>query len=933
MEIVTGLHPSNKSFAMQLKIIFQCFLFVVCANSLSAQTDLIPFRKGNLWGFSKPDKTIVIPCQYDEVHFFANHKALVRKGLKYGLINDAGKEIVPCQYYNPIEFHEGLAKVAKSNCTISGKLKTIDSLALKKGITQKTETHLCDYGFVNEDGEIVIPCIYPYASDFQEGHALVTVSGGHYEWSPVDAYARQYLEYIGKRGFINKKGIPIGPFDATTGMSYQLFKNGVAIFKKEDKWSMIDTQGTVIVPFKYNNLNTYDGKIYIVWLDNKQGVITKSGQEIVPPIYDAIYPMGSTMMVVKNQKCGLLDSLGKILLPCIYNGTFAFNKGLSAIMAQTTKYGFVNTKGEIVLPFRYDKAEPFQEGRARVQLGQNHVQIDTLGHYVGEPNQHYFTMYDGELWQLEDKTGKIILPADTQRIYIVNDRFALVIKNNLNGLFDMKKQQLVLPCAYSRIELRQDDSGKKEFFLLTQNHLLGLANAEGTPIAPCEYDEYSPLKIDSTNDLVQICKKEKFGCLNFRTGKIVIPCIYDRAFSWVKGQSIAQIKGKMGIIDSTGRILLPLEYHFPDDELSYSEGLAPVSKDDKLGFINTDLKVVIPFEYDPNDDSSFQNGLALVSKADSFGFINRQNQVIVPLQYAHAHGMDSIGAKRACIHTETHTQFIDSLGQPLTAWIQGDASPYRNQVSILEIAKDTQVLINLQGIPISKKYHRIMFLNDSVLCVENGKWGLMNIHGREIVPMIYEKINTCNAFFYSALKEGQKGFILKQNQKWVRSDEEPARLNNGFLVKMKVGTLTKHGLINWQGQELAPMAQSTITTMEQYFKIETNDGKTHWTQIMDEYGKIRLSGEYEKFIEYNYPMVGWVAVPNGHGGFNFERLKQFYFVQNKEGKVGLVNLASFEWIFPCVYDHLYKVKEGLYQLESKGIQYYGNENKTLYYEN
>ncbi|MEO0043950.1 MAG: hypothetical protein RL329_3398, partial [Bacteroidota bacterium] len=693
-------------------------------------------------------------------------------------------------------------------------------------------------------------------------------------------------------------------------------------------------QNNVIVPFKYNNLNTYDGKTYTVWLDNKQGVITKSGQEIVPPIYDAIYPMGNTMMVVKNQKCGLLDSLGKILLPCIYDGTFAFNKGLSAIL-HNKKYGFVNAKGEIVLPFRYDKAKPFKDGRAWVELGQNHFQIDTLGHYAGEPNQHYFTMYDGELWRLEDKTGKVILPADTQRIYIINDRFALVIKNNLNGLFDIKKQQLVLPCAYSRIELRQDDSGKKEFFSMTQNHLLGLANAEGKQIAPCEYDAYSPfsIKIESTNDLVQICKKEKFGCLNFRTGQIVIPCIYDRAFSWVKGQSIAQIKGKMGIIDSTGRILLPLEYHFPYDELSYSEGLAPVSKDDKLGFINTDLKVVIPFEYDPNDDSSFQNGLAPVSKADSFGFINRQNQVIVPLQYIQAHGMDSIGSKRACIHTDTHTQFIDSLGQPLTAWIQGDASPYRNQVSILAIAKDTQVLINLQGIPISKKYRHIGFLNDSVLRVENGKLGLINIHGTELVPMIYEKIDTCNSFFYSALKEGKKGFILKQNQKWVRSDEEPARLNNGFLVTMKVGTLTKYGLINSQGQELVPMSVSRITTMEQYFKMETNDGKTHWTQIMDEHGKIRLSGEYEKFVQYGYQTVRRAVVPNGHGGFAMESVKQFYFVQNKEGKVGLVNLASFEWIFPCLYDNLFQVKDGLYQLEYKGIRYYANENKTLYYEN
>jgi hypothetical protein len=70
---------------MQLKIIFQLLLCAFCTNALSAQTDLIPFRQGNLWGFSKPDKTIVIPCLYDEVRLFENHNALIRKGLFYGL--------------------------------------------------------------------------------------------------------------------------------------------------------------------------------------------------------------------------------------------------------------------------------------------------------------------------------------------------------------------------------------------------------------------------------------------------------------------------------------------------------------------------------------------------------------------------------------------------------------------------------------------------------------------------------------------------------------------------------------------------------------------------------------------------------------------------------------------------------------------------------
>ncbi len=43
MEIVTGLHLSNKAFDMQLKIIFQYLLCAFCASAF-AQTDVEMFN-------------------------------------------------------------------------------------------------------------------------------------------------------------------------------------------------------------------------------------------------------------------------------------------------------------------------------------------------------------------------------------------------------------------------------------------------------------------------------------------------------------------------------------------------------------------------------------------------------------------------------------------------------------------------------------------------------------------------------------------------------------------------------------------------------------------------------------------------------------------------------------------------------------------------
>ena len=54
---------------------------------------------------------------------------------------------------------------------------------------------------------------------------------------------------------------------------------------------------------------------------------------------------------------------------------------------------------------------------------------------------------------------------------------------------------------------------------------------------------------------------------------------------------------------------------------SFSEGLAPVKKNGKWGFINTKGDLVIPCEYD--FAYSFSNGVALVELNNKYGYIDK----------------------------------------------------------------------------------------------------------------------------------------------------------------------------------------------------------------------------------------------------------------------------------------------------------------------
>lgn len=75
---------------------------------------------------------------------------------RWGFVNEQGKEVVPPQYIEVGDFHEGLAWVCLDNGT-------------RKGFNWRGGK----FGFINTQGEMVIPAIYDDVSSFFEGKALV----------------------------------------------------------------------------------------------------------------------------------------------------------------------------------------------------------------------------------------------------------------------------------------------------------------------------------------------------------------------------------------------------------------------------------------------------------------------------------------------------------------------------------------------------------------------------------------------------------------------------------------------------------------------------------------------------------------------------------------------------------------------------------------
>ena len=91
----------------------------------------------------------------------------------------------------------------------------------------------------------------------------------------------------------------------------------------------------------------------------------------------------------------------------------------------------------------------------------------------------------------------------------------------------------------------------------------------------------------------------------------------------ISGQALAECELEEGYE-------LPSGFEF-DGYCNFNEGLAPVAKEGKYGFINKQGKIVIPLKYEYAD--SFFEGVSQVKKYSKYGFINKYDEVVIPLEH------------------------------------------------------------------------------------------------------------------------------------------------------------------------------------------------------------------------------------------------------------------------------------------------------------
>ena len=220
---------------------------IIVTNKLLAlaEPQLIPYRKGDKWGFCTPDKKIVIECIYDDANPFIDGVARVYINEEHVRIDKKGNTLPKKSLKERIE-------EAKK----SADLKAIEE-ANKGNGNNITPTEKTSKSENDNNVKRIIESIYDNSCDFSENLARV--------------------ELKGKVGFITLTGellIPCLYNDAED------FSDGKANVKLHGKWGQINNKGEQIIPCLYDNISPFSDGFVLAKLRRNKILIDKMGNKI-----------------------------------------------------------------------------------------------------------------------------------------------------------------------------------------------------------------------------------------------------------------------------------------------------------------------------------------------------------------------------------------------------------------------------------------------------------------------------------------------------------------------------------------------------------------------------------------------------------------------------------------------------------------------------
>ncbi len=275
------------------------------------------------YGFINKQGAMVIPAVYSFARAFAGERAAVLIGEKWGYINTTGKYVTKVQYKQAFSFQGKVAKVVLED----------EKYAL--GYT----------GYINRNGQFIIPAKYEYGSEPVQGMMVVGMDQ--------------------RFGIINENGKIVVPLNYTAIGS--LKGKIVPAMNAERKWGFLDlSTGQVKIKPQFDQARPFQDGLAAVLINHKWGYINTEGKLLIKPLYDQAYSFveGTAIVWIRRKGFGALNKQGQMIVETSYQYLSQASHGLFIIQDKSLKYGMMDKKGVWKIKPEYRKLWHYQNGLA-----------------------------------------------------------------------------------------------------------------------------------------------------------------------------------------------------------------------------------------------------------------------------------------------------------------------------------------------------------------------------------------------------------------------------------------------------------------------------------------------------------------------------------------------------------------------------------------
>ncbi len=389
------------------------------------------------WGVVNEKGKFVFPCEYDDVNLLENGLISLTKGEYFAFANKNGKILSPFKYHELGLEVDGLIFV---NCG---------------GVFNDGSFLTSMWGIIDENGKEIAKCEYTNLKYLS--HDVLVVRKN-------DTFT-----------FINRKGEQIDQeyaafFDvAKSNPDIEIYNINENLASLTDyskmKLGIMDKNGKMVKTFKYPPQKLcacLDNGTISIQKNGKVGLLDGNGEELIPCIYDDIIdPYKGVAEVVRHGKHGMYDLEKKEeILPCKYIPEVYFTDKIFIVCDalniedfyqenSTVKWGIFDKNQNKVLDFDYDFILYIddddidkQDSFIALNKGDKYGMADVNGHIIKEPIYDNFSNYSEGLsavcindkWAYIDMQGNQIIPFKFDMAGDFSDGVAIVKNDGKYGI-------------------------------------------------------------------------------------------------------------------------------------------------------------------------------------------------------------------------------------------------------------------------------------------------------------------------------------------------------------------------------------------------------------------------------------------------------------------------------------------------------------------